>query len=344
VPPRERFSAVPPSAATGRRGRYIVLLVLVAVLIGAGGWLLPSGATPTVATASDHWQIPSHFDADRAFGYLEQIVAIGPRISGTAGMEQQQQMLLQFFADQGAQTQLQAFEVRHPQTGEPTTLANLVARFRPEAAKRYLLCAHYDTRPYPDRDPIDPRGVFLGANDGASGVAALMEFSHHLDRLPPHVGIDLVLFDAEELVYDDARDPYFLGSIYFSRNYVADPEWPRYEAGVLLDMVGDRELHLFYERNSWHYAREVTREIWATAARLGIDAFQPRLRHEVRDDHIPLNTSAKIPTVDIIDFDYPRPGWRVQSYWHTREDTPDKCSGRSLVAVVYVVHTWLMSK
>jgi hypothetical protein len=259
-------------------------------------------------------------------------------------MTRQRAMLRGFFEARGALVEEQSFEVRHPLDGSPVTMVNLIARFGPDRPRRFLLCAHYDTRPFPDRDPVDPRGTFVGANDGASGTAALMELSHHLDALPDDVGVDLVLFDGEELVYDNDRDPYFLGSTHFARQYAAQPPSPPYQAGVLLDMVGDAELQIYLEVNSWRYARSVAREIWDTADRLGIEAFRQRTRHEIRDDHLPLNRIARIPTVDIIDFDYPRAGFRTQSYWHTRQDIPANCSGDSLVRVVYVVHQWLMQQ
>lgn len=354
--PHHRASASPSSeavkepaeTASGRGAKpkfWLGLAVLVPLIVGSvwafsqwGGRRAPQLRGGPVA------EVPDRYDPDRAFGYLEQICAIGPRVTATDGMQQQQEMLTQFFQQRGAEVELQRFEARHPLTGKPTEMANLIARFGIDRPKRYLICAHYDTRPYPDRDPVDPRGVFLGANDGGSGVAALMELSHHLDDLPADVGVDLVMFDAEELVYDSQRDPYFLGSTHFAREYLAKPPARRYRAGILLDMVGDAEQHLFIEINSWRYAKPVVREVWATAERLGVSTFYSRLGHEVRDDHLPLNQIAKIPTIDIIDFDYPRPSNSGYSYWHTRQDIPANCSGPSIVNVVYVVHTWLGSR
>jgi glutaminyl-peptide cyclotransferase len=336
------------TAGSGSRALFVALLAVVAViLVIAAGYRLWNGA-PNKAMAATNWNVPAKFDAARAFGYLERIVAFGPRPSGSPAMRDQQAFLKQFFETQGCEVEMQTFDHRHPETGERVEMVNVIARFQPDAKNRYLICAHYDTRPFPDSDRSDPKGVFVGANDGGSGAAALMEFSHHLSDLPATVGVDLVLFDGEELVYQSDRDPYFIGSTYFANQYVieqknADARRP-YIAGVLLDMIGDRELQLYYERNSWNYAREVTLEVWSTAKQLGITAFQPRIRHLVRDDHLPLNTIAKIPTTDLIDFDYPRPGLRQQSYWHTTEDTVDKCSGESIVAVIYVLHTWLSSK
>ncbi|MGV3483494.1 MAG: M28 family peptidase, partial [Planctomycetaceae bacterium] len=201
-----------------------------------------------------------------------------------------------------------------------------------------------DTRPFPDRDPDNPQGRFVGANDGGSGVAAMMELSHHLGKLPADVGVDVVLFDGEELVYRERRDSYFLGSSHFANVYAAERPAAPYRAGILLDMIGDRELRIYYERNSWNYARDLCKSVFETADSLGVDAFVARVRHEVRDDHLPLNEIAKIPTIDLIDFDYPRPGIGVQQYWHTTKDTPENCSGHSIATVVYVVHQWLIKQ
>ncbi len=200
---------------------------------------------------------------------------------------------------------------------------------------------HYDTRPYPDQDRRNKKGTFVGANDGASGAAALVELAHHLNDLPADVGVDLVLFDGEEFVWQQGRDDYFLGSKFFAEKYKSNPPPVRYQAGILLDMIGDRELKIYYERNSLRYARDVAKSIWQTADQLGADAFIARSRHEVQDDHLPLNQIAGIPTVDLIDFDYPRPGIGAPNYWHTEQDVPENCSGQSLATVVWVVHQWL---
>lgn len=303
-----------------------------------------SGGQPAPAVAARGGDIPPQYDADRAYGYLLQICQLGPRPSASEAMAQQQQLLHDFFTEQGGQVERQKLTVRHPESGEAVELANLIARWHPQRPKRFLLCAHYDTRPYPDRDPVNPRGVFVGANDGASGVAALMELSQHLGDLPSDVGVDLVLFDGEELVYREDRDTYFLGSTYFARNYLAEPPPVPYQGGILLDMVGDKELAIFYERNSWRYARQLCQSVFAKARELGVAEFVPRIRHEIRDDHIPLNEIAKIPTINLIDFDYPRPGIGAPQYWHTTQDVPEHCSGESLAKVVYVVHQWLLDR
>lgn len=327
--------------------RWVTRVLTAALAVAAVGLVVvalggidrgPSGSSPVAGA------IPEQYDPARAFGYLKQLCDIGPRPTGSEAMRRQQAALATFFRRQGAEVEFQRRDIRHPETGQVVPMANLVARWYPERPRRFLLCAHYDTRPFPDRDPQNPTGTFVGANDGASGTAALMELSHQLAELPANVGVDIVLFDAEEFVFDEARDEYFLGSTYFAQLYRAEPPEVPYIAGVLLDMVGDRELKIYYERNSLRYAREVAHSIWATAEELGVRAFVPRSRHEIRDDHIPLNRIAAIPTVDLIDFDYPRPGIGAPSYWHTEQDVPANCSGESLAAVVWVVHTWLLGQ
>lgn len=284
------------------------------------------------------------FDGERAYGHLKEICDIGPRVSGTPGMDAQQALITKHFESLGATVRRQEFPHRHPETGERITLTNLIIEWHPERKDRVLLCAHYDTRPFPDEDP-DPakrRAPFLGANDGASGTALLMELGTHMPALKSRYGVDFVLFDAEELVYDRVRDPYFLGSEYFAREYVKSP--PRgyqYRMGVLVDMVADADLQIFQEKNSMYLkdARPITTQIWNTAKRLGVSEFIARTRHNIRDDHLPLNNTAGIPTCDIIDFDYPRPG--AESYWHTTKDVPENCSALSLAKVGWVVHEWL---
>jgi hypothetical protein len=275
------------------------------------------------------------FDGRRSFADLEEICRIGPRISGTPGMARQQELLVEHFTALGAECAFQDFDVAHPETGNPVRLRNLIVSWHPQSRERVLLACHYDTRPRPDRE-ILPRNrdlPFIGANDGASGVALLMELGRNMAAVNPRYGVDFVFFDAEELVYDDRRDKYFLGSEHFAKKYRDSPPPYRYVAGVVLDMVADKDLRIFYEINSLRYARAVTESIWQAAAKAGVKQFVARRKHEVRDDHLPLNEIARIPTCDVIDFDYP--------HWHTRNDLPSACSAESLEAVGRVMMTWI---
>lgn len=340
--------------------RLPTLLVLVALSTAAAGACEGQQTKTQTGAAVVKWQnstqdrfrisanrieiidptLPTKPDGALAYLVLEHLCNdIGPRVSGSSGMLQQQALLKQHFERHGATVYLQPFQVRHPVNQTPVELNNLIARFHPERPLRILICCHYDTRPFPDRDKLNPTGIFLGANDGASGVGLLCELARYLPQIDSEYGVDLVCFDGEEFVYQSRRDPLFLGSTYFARQYAANQIPVRYSAGVLVDMVGDKDLRLFQEKNSWNQARNITQQIWSVAGDLGVDEFVPRRKYQIRDDHLPLNEIAGIPTCDIIDFDYPQ--GRANIYWHTEQDTPDKCSADSLGKVCHVLVEWL---
>jgi hypothetical protein len=305
------------------------VLALLAVGLTHLAYTDGMAAPPTTVTKNP-------LDAERAFGYLEEMCAIGPRPSGSPGMQRQQELLVEHFKKLGGQVSLQEFRARNPLGGSAVPMANIIVQWHPDRKERILLAAHYDTRPFPDRDPIRPQGTFLGASDGASGTAALMELAHLMPKLDSKYGVDFVLFDGEELVYGN-NDPYFLGSTWFARQYAAKPPEHQYRWGVVLDMIGDADLQIYQEVNSvtWRNTRPLVTAIWDTAKRLGVDEFVARPRHFVQDDHLPLRNIAKIPTCNIIDFDYPA--------WHTEGDTPQRCSGASLAKVGWVVYEWLQT-
>lgn len=271
-------------------------------------------------------------NAKRAYGYLVKICRLGTRMSGSRGMSDQQKVIADHFNQFGAKVQFQTFDAAHPLTGSPVRMSNLIVSWHPEAKERVLLACHYDTRPFPDLDRRNPRGTFIGANDGASGVALFMELAHHMGGLKTNYGVDFVFFDGEELVYGK-RGKYFLGSEEFAKRYRDQPPDFRYVYGVLIDMIGDRRLNIYLEKNSLRMAPAVTKSVWEVAERIGVREFIPRAKHEIQDDHLPLNQIAGIPTCDIIDFDYP--------HWHTTNDVPSSCSGTSLVKVGRVLLEWL---
>jgi Zn-dependent M28 family amino/carboxypeptidase len=255
-------------------------------------------------------------------------------------MARQRDLVVAHFQAAGGKVTRQPFQIRDRRSGQPVPMENLIVEWHPDRTDRVLLGAHYDTRPFPDRDPADPRGVFLGVNDGGSGVAALMELSTAVRALDGPVGVDFVLFDAEEYVVAP-RDPYCLGSNFFARQYAAARQAGtlpyHYRCGVILDMVADRDLEIFQEQQSasWPDTQPVVDALWGTAARMGVRQFVPRPKYTIEDDHVPLRMIGRIPTCDVIDFDYPQ--------WHTTRDTLEHCSAESLEAVGTVVLEWLRS-
>ena len=201
-----------------------------------------------------------------------------------------------------------------------------------------MICCHYDTRPFPDRDPVNPQGVFIGANDGASGAAFLCELGRHMPNQEGPVGYDFIFFDGEEFVYT-RQHPMFLGSTFFATQY-RDRKWDvKYDYAVLVDMIADKELQLKMEVNSLNMARDLTKMIWSIAKDLKVREFKATKGHIIKDDHLPLNQIAKIPTCDIIDFDFPNPRMRNQ-YWHTTKDSVENCSAESLGKVGKVMLEW----
>ena len=291
-------------------------------------------------------------DADRAMGYLTRIANIGPRYTGSPGFGEQRKFLIDYFTTMGGQVAEQPFQLRNLQGRELIEGVNLIVEWHPDRRDRVLVCAHYDTRPLPDYDP-DPRkrreGTFIGANDGASGVAVLMELAHHLGSFDPKVGVDFIFFDAEDYVYEDQRGrfgEYCLGSQHFANEYrKTRSKEVTYHWGVLLDLVGDAELEIRQERQSvrWRDTRPLVMQLWSIAAELGVKEFVPRLTvSDIYDDHVPLRNIGKIPTCNIIDAMYPNVSFgEPGSYWHTEQDIPANCSGDSLAKVGWVVLEWL---
>ena len=318
-----------------RPGAYFrgIFACVAAVSLAAASllaWAPPAKPKPKAAMGNP-------IDAERTFKYLTEVCAIGARPSGSPGMEKQQKLITDHFEKFGCQVKLQPFDAPHPLTGRPVRMNNIIISWHPETKERVLLCAHYDTRPFPDRENTAEarRGLFVGANDGASGVALFMELAHHMELLKPAFGVDFVLFDGEELVFD-RQGTYFLGAEYFARSYIDSPPAHRYKYGILVDMIADKQLSLYFERNSLTHAPELAKSVWNTAKKLQIPEFIARTKHEIQDDHLALNEIAGIPTIDIIDFDYP--------FWHTRRDTPANCSGESISKVGYVLLQWLSVK
>jgi glutaminyl-peptide cyclotransferase len=283
---------------------------------------------------------PAPIDGKRAYGYLKSICELGPRVAGSPENARQLKMVADHFTKMGGKVRAQHFQADHPLTGKRVDMVNLIGSWHPERQQRVLISAHYDTRPHADQeDDPDRRNLpFLGANDCASGVALLMEIAHHLDKIETTWGVDLVLFDGEELVYGDRprKGEYFLGSWAFARDYAKQIEQrdykTRYVAGILLDMVGGKDLQIKREPNSMEFAPALVREVWAVAKQVNAKSFVNDVGREVLDDHLPLNDSG-IPTIDIIDFEYP--------FWHKADDLPENCSAESLAEVGRVLTAWL---
>lgn len=295
------------------------------VLLILTGWIMTVGSADLAAQTG--------FDGDQAMDFLVAQCDLGPRVPNSKAARQ----AIEFFQKELQTTcdtvVLQRFDVPDPYSDQTLHLTNVIGRFAPAKTPRVILGAHWDSRPRADFDPFDPDSPILGANDGASGVAILLEMARHLSQTPPNIGVDLILFDGEDWGEEGDLNGYLLGS----RHYANNPQPPRARWVIILDMVGDAELEIPVESYSHRHAPDLVRQIWDIARELGYFQFKPYLGPPVYDDHIPF-IERYYEAIDIIDFEYPNAD---ENFWHTHEDTPDKCSAESLEAVGNTVLTWI---
>ena len=296
-------------------------------------WLALSGipASPVFLHDPFQQQRPDthqgKFDSAKAYSYLVKQTQFGPRDPGSTGHERCLKFLREELGKYADVVVPQTFSYSVPKW-KLVPLTNILASFNIGATNRIFISAHWDTRPWADQDPEKKNRAkpLIGANDGASGVAIILELARQLKRFPPTVGVDLVLFDGEDLGTSGTGNSFCVGAQHFAKN--RPPGFnPRF--GINIDMVGDRNLEIEREQNSERLAPEVQNLVFSTARRLMLSGFIDSPGTEITDDHLPLN-DAGIPTVDLIDFKYPDGS---NKYWHTLADTPDKCSAESLGAV-----------
>ncbi|MDD2922124.1 MAG: M28 family peptidase [Anaerolineales bacterium] len=288
-----------------------IYLILIAILFAlVSGWYL--------AAFLNVESNPVSFNGLRAYEDVKAQVAFGSRSPDTQGHLQTQELIR---AELEAAGWLVAF---HDSERLGHSIRNVIAK-RDDAPPQIILGAHYDTRFVADNDPdLRKRGEpVIGANDGASGVAVLLELARSLPK--DGVPVWLVFFDAEDNGNIEGWD-WILGSRAFAEEIEIHPR-----AVVIVDMIGDADLNIYLEHNS---DKTIRAEIWSTAAKLGYeDKFINEEKFNMEDDHTPF-VEKGIPAVDLIDFDYP--------YWHTAQDTADKVSAESLEAVGDTLWHWIV--
>jgi len=305
----------------------IYLTVIALLLILVIGWYIASFLThetdsvsidiPGTVTASP---APLSFDGSRAYADVQAQVAFGARMPGSEGHAKVREWIRTELESAAWTVQVQQTE----RMGHP--IYNIIAS-RSDVPPQIILGAHYDTRFFADNDPdVSKRSEpVMGANDGASGVAVLMELARTLPKDTTPVW--LVFFDTEDQGRIEGWD-WILGSRAFAEEIKIAPR-----AVVIVDMIGDANLNIYLERNS---NIPIRTEIWSTAAQLGYgNVFINEEKYSMEDDHTPF-LEAGIPAVDIIDFDYP--------YWHTTQDTADKVSAESLQAVGKTLWNWIVNQ
>lgn len=291
---------------------------------------------------------PVTFNRDSAYSYVRRQVSFGPRVSGSQANRDCRYFLVSELKRHGGEY----VNVQHGDvtafTGETLPIGNIMASFNPDLNDRVLLIAHYDTRPWSDCDHNEENRMkpVVGANDGASGVAVILEIVRNLGLHKAPVGVDVLFVDAED--YGQASgfsthdSSWCLGTQYWVEHMPYTPDnMPRY--GVLFDMVGGVGARFHREYFSDHYARALVDKVWSVAERSGFDSrFINKGGGSVVDDHIFLN-EAGIPTVDIIESKNATTG-TFPPTWHTTEDTIDNIDPASLEAVGQTVLNLIYSE
>ena len=277
------------------------------------------------------------FNGNSAFTHLVAQCDFGPRNPGSVGHQKALDYFLNVLAPLADTVSTQSFTEIMPRSKQKVEMHNIIAQFNPKAKKQIMISAHWDTRPWGDRSLSIMRKdqPILGANDGASGVAILLELAKVLHENPQKIGVNLVLFDAEDFGSSGDSWSYCKGSQYFAKNLpITLPDY-----AINLDMVGDANLEIYIERISYKQNPSLVLDLWGLAEELKLSGFKKMAYHSIFDDHVPLYELAGIPAVDIIDFDYPD---EKTNYHHTYNDIVENCSPESLrqVGTLMVHHIY----
>ena len=278
------------------------------------------------------------FDANSSFSWLEKQCEFGPRNPGSQGYFDCKEFFINNLTEYSDTVFTQNFNYTELYDNNTFDLTNIISEFSADSDKHILLGAHWDTRPWADRDldVTNHSTPIIGANDGASGVAVLMELAKMFNINPPPINITIVLFDGEDMGVEGINNSWAKGSQYFAENLpIKKPDF-----GIIVDMVGDSNLEIPIERNSYRVAPELIDELWDLAEKLKLPAFKNRLGYDMYDDHIPLWEIAEIPAIDLIDFNYPN---KRINYWHTLNDIPQNCSSESLGQVGSLLSNYIYS-
>ncbi|MBT2556190.1 M28 family peptidase [Hymenobacter sp. ISL-91] len=329
--------------------KYILRLAPAALV----GLLLLTGCPgkkDTADTTAAEAALPKTpaFNADSAYAYTARQVAFGPRVPNTPAHVKTGDWIVGQFKQYGLAVQEQPFEAK-AFDGNILKSRNIIARFNPSAPRRVAVFAHWDTRPFADKDTENKNAPLDGASDGASGVAVALELARVLaaqpDSLAPGVGVDFILFDSEDYGYDgvtqsdktnllNGQDTWCLGSQYWAKNMVPANYKPNF--GILLDMVGAQGAKFGREGLSREKAPDVVEKVWNTGSQLGFsDFFLYADVPQVSDDHVYTN-QAGVRTIDVIDF---LPSGEFRPYHHTTQDNMSVIDRRTLKAVGQTVLT-----
>ena len=275
------------------------------------------------------------FNEDTAFAYVLKQVNFGPRVNNTPAHIKCGDWMIQFLQQRADTVYIQNVDLTGFD-GKILKSRNIIASFNPKATQRIMLSSHWDTRPFADQDSTKQKSPIDGANDGASGVGILLEIANKLHKNKIDIGIDIVLFDAEDYgapsgAETTMEDTYCLGSIYWSKN----KHIPNYSAdfGILLDMVGATNATFTKEGISMLYASAYVNYVWSIANEIGYSSyFTYEQSGQLIDDHKYVNEIANVPMIDIIHRTHDTPSG-FGAYWHTHNDNIKAVNKATLKAV-----------
>ena len=319
---------------------FLPLALAGLLLAGLSGCQSDGSGQTSAEEAPPKEKVPvPKFERDSAYAFVARQVAFGPRVPNTDAHQQCKQWLVNQFKSYGAKVIEQDFQPT-AYTGEVLKATNIIAQFNPGATKRIVLAAHWDSRPFADSPLSEERRdePILGADDGGSGVAVLLEVARQLQAHPIEMGVDIVLFDAEDYGESggERAETYALGSQYWARNlHVSGKQRPKY--GILLDMVGAEGARFPKEYYSVQFAPRIVAKVWKLAQNMGYgNYFVNDSGGGITDDHYFVNTIAKIPMIDIINRQ-PATQSGFGEHWHTHNDNMDVIDRRTLRAVGQVM-------
>jgi len=280
--------------------------------------------------------VPS-FNADSAYQFVEKQISFGPRNPNSEGHEATKNYLLKKLKKYAGDQRVFAQDFTHVGYNSDTLeLTNIIAAFNTESSDRIMLCAHWDTRPRADKDSVRKDQPIPGADDGASGVAVLLEVARLLSNELPNVGVDIILFDGEDYGKEGDTDQYFLGSRYWAENPPVPGYRPRF--GILLDIVGGDGAKFPKELNSMKFAPALVNEIWTIGEEKGFEEFFiDREGAAISDDHVIINRELGLPIINVIRHDPDAEELKFAPYWHTHRDNMDIISKETINAVGTVI-------
>lgn len=297
------------------------------------------GKDPKVIPPPPFSAIAPAFDADSAFTFVEKQLSFGPRVMNSAAHENCANWIEAKFKEFGASTMIQTAEI-NDKDGKRIKMQNIIASFNPESKSRVMLTAHWDSRTVADKDPVAPNAPVPGANDGASGVGIIMEVARQFGIKAPSIGIDLILWDAEDNGDYNNNESWCLGSQYWAKH----PHVAGYNAryGINLDMVGAKDARYTKDGYSLQYAKKQTDNLWQIAQDLGYGSYFSQVFTDFAsiDDHFFVMDGAGIPMIEIIDRNIN--SGEFFPHWHKATDDLSnidkatlKATGQTVLEVLY---------